>query len=90
MKYTDEKLTVRGTSIYTEGGKFICSIAMTDRAVELNNDDGWDRCNESWISYRERTATERYMELQKSIDFAIELAAAYNTTIEINEQRRTK
>ena len=59
-------------------GRFIFSAPLTERAVELNENDGWDKENESWLSYRNRTSKERVQESIKRVEFAKDLVMAYN------------
>jgi len=72
------KLVTKNERIYTDKGKYICSISMTDRAKELLDDDGWDKDKESWLEYRTNTKTERDLEKIKQYQLARDIADAYN------------
>jgi len=80
------KLTRNGLSVYM-GNHFMFSIAMTERARELLHDDGWDKGNESWLSYRERTAEERGIEKEKQIQLTQEIVDAYNKSVNTGDKK---
>lgn len=71
------KLTRNGLSVYMDG-HFMFSVAMTKRAKELVYDDGWDKGNESWLDYRERTKEDRDNEEEKRIQITKDIVDAYN------------
>lgn len=72
-KLKAEKGTVRNTN-----GKYLFDVPMTERAKALIHDEGWDRGNESWLAYRDRTEQERADEELKRHQMAADLALAYN------------
>lgn len=74
-----QKLVVSGESTACfEDGTHALSVASTKRAKELNNDVGWEKGKESWLSYRQRTAAEREAEKQKQQQFLQLLVDAFN------------
>jgi hypothetical protein len=72
------KLKAEKERVYTVNGKYLFSVSMTDRSVDLLNNDGWDSKNESWLSYRTRTESERIDEELKRRQIALDLVKAYN------------
>jgi len=79
MDYEKKKLLYTDNSeIITIDGKYLCSLAMTDRAIELVNNADWDKTNESWLSYRNRTEQERINENLKRQELTKDLVIAYN------------
>lgn len=77
MKYEIEKLISDSTMIETENGRYIGSVAMTKKALHLLNDGGKSE-DESWLSYRKRTANEREEEEMKRCQLAKDIVSAYN------------
>jgi len=81
MDYGKKKLLYTDDArITTIDGKFICSVSMTDRAVELSDNVGWITGDESWLAYRNRTKQERVNEELKRVQIASDLVMAYNKT----------
>ena len=71
-------LVARKEQVYTDNGKFMFSVSMTDRAKELLDDKGWEKGKESWFNYRKRTKNEREIERQKRYKLAADLAEFFN------------
>lgn len=72
------KLLTRNENVYTVNGKYLFSVSMTDIAKELLNDEGWDKGNESWLSYRIRTSGDRLREERRRQEIASDLVGCYN------------
>jgi hypothetical protein len=57
---------------------------MTDRAVELLDNEGWDKTNESWLDYKIRTKQDRINEELITEKLASDLVCAYNEKYNIS------
>jgi hypothetical protein len=78
MEYEVKKLVADGDRIVTADGEYIGSVSMTLEAKALLDDDGWDKGNESWLDYRNRTEQMRENETLKRQAFVHDLVTAYN------------
>lgn len=75
---TREKLLARKHQVYTVSGKYLFSVSMTDRESELLDNADWDKENESWLAYRNRTKQERINEDNKRCKLTSDIVSAYN------------
>jgi hypothetical protein len=71
-------LVARGDCVFSSQGKYLFSVSLTNRFVELLSQVDRDPSKESWLEYRERTEDEREIEKQKQYQMASDLVAAYN------------
>jgi hypothetical protein len=78
VAYEKCHLVARKGQVYTTDGKFMFSVSMTDRAIALLENDGWEKGKESWLDYRKRTEAERELEKQKQYKLAADLAETFN------------
>jgi len=84
MEYEEKKLVSDGDRITTVDGEFICSVSITIEAKALLYNKGWDKGNESWFNYRNRTKEARENEKLKRKAFAHDLVTSYNSAMNIN------
>ena len=77
------KLISKENQVFTKNGKYMFTVAITDRLKELINDEDWRRGDESWLHYRNRTRIDREDERQKSCQIAKELAVCYNKNFKL-------
>lgn len=76
-----ELLKTKNEIVLTKTGKYLFSIAMTNRALEILNEEDWEKGVESWLAYRQRTEQERIKEEIKRRQLATDLVNAYNKFI---------
>ena len=81
MEYEVKKLVADGDRIIAADGEYIGTVSMTLEAKALLDNVGWDRANESWLDYRNRTKQSREEEVKKRHAFVHDLVTAYNSVI---------
>lgn len=72
-----EKLTTKGHRVYSLSGRFLFSMPLTERQLEILDKED-KTSEESYLSYIERTKHEKEIEERKREIFAKELVSAYN------------
>ena len=77
------KLISKEDQVFTENGKYMFSVSMTDKAKELLDNEGWDENKESWLHYRNRTRLDREEEKHKTNQIARELVVCYNKNFKL-------
>lgn len=78
MVNINNRYTSEGELIFKDGILFETE-PKTMRGIELETYGDWEPINESWISYRVRTAEARRVEELKRYEIARRKAAIYNT-----------
>ena len=78
MEIIRKKLVAKKDQVFNIDGKYMYSISMTDKSKALLKNDGWEKCSESWLDYRNRTEGQRQAEEIIRFQIADEMATAYN------------
>ena len=76
MKRT--KLTANKGFIKDQDMWIVANVSMTPEIMRLIDHEGWNKDEESWLAYRERTAEAREAERVIQYQMAEDLANAYN------------
>jgi hypothetical protein len=76
--YEIKRLMADDTMIRAIDGEHICTLSMSTEQESLLHGHGWDKDNESWLAYRERTQKARDEEDKKRNELALDLVNSYN------------
>ena len=71
------KLINDGKNVWDDSGKFMFSMPLTQREIEISNCID-RRKDESWLDYRNRTKEERKIEEAKNVELAKKIVTAFN------------
>lgn len=86
LKHEDCFVVAKDHQVYSNQGKFLFSISMTDEAIRLSDNDGWNKGKESWLDYRKRTEANRQAQKDAQQKFTSLISECINAAYEANKE----